>query len=88
MSSLSDYVTETEAAAMVNISAGKWAVWRHLRDHAPRIKQEQIFGVTAVRRDQLEAWCANGRKKVVDAFTRQKRRAMLRRLHKRVQARR
>ena len=87
MTDLTDYATETEAARMVGVSAGKGVVWRHLREHAPHIKQENIFGITAVRRDKLEAWCGNGRKKVVDAFTRQKRRAMLRRLHQKVQAR-
>ena len=85
MTDLRDFVTESEAARMVGVSAGKGVVWRHLASHAPHIKQEEIFGFTAVRRDQLEAYCASpNRKKVVDAFTRQKRRAMLRRLQAKV----
>lgn len=88
MSDLNDYVTETEAARIVGVSAGKGVVWRHLRDHAPHIKQEQLFGFTAVRRSALEAWRKNGRIQVMSAPARQKRKALLRRLQKIVEARR
>lgn len=88
MTDLTDYVTETEAAKMVGVSAGKGNVWRHLRKHAPHIKQVKLFGVTAVLRSSLAAYCERDRKKKVDAFTRNKRRAMLRRLHQKVEARR
>ncbi len=80
MTNLDNYVTETEAARLVGVSAGKGNVWRHLREHAPEIKLEQIFGVTAVNRADLEKYCQTRRSKVVDAFTHQKRRAQLRRL--------
>lgn len=83
MTNLSDYVTESEAARMVGVTAGKGSVWRHLADHAPHIKQGKVFGFTAVRRNELEAWCQNGRKKVIDAATHQKRRRMLRDLQQR-----
>ena len=83
MTNLNDYVTETEAARIVGVTAGKGSVWRHLADHAPHIKQEKIFGFTAVRRSDLEAWCENGRKRVVSVATMQKRRAMIRQLQQR-----
>jgi len=78
MTNLSDYVTETEAGEVVGVSVGKGNVWRHLREHAPEIELEQIFGVTAVKRADLEKYCKTKRLKVVDAFTHQKRRAQLR----------
>lgn len=87
MTNLNDYVTETEAARLVGVTAGKGSVWRHLADHAPHIKQEKMFGVTAVRRADLEAWCRNGRKQVVDVATLRKRRRMLRQLQQRMASR-
>lgn len=84
MTNLSDYVTESEAAKMLDLTPAKGVVWRHLADHAPHIKQEKLFGVTAVRRADLEAWCRNGRKQVVDVATLRKRRRMLRQLQKRM----
>ncbi len=87
MTNLSDYVTETEAAKLVGVSAGKGNVWRHLRQHAPDVKLEQIFGVTAVKRADLEAYCQARETKRVDAFTHEKRRAQLRRLREAYQKR-
>lgn len=87
MPNIEDYVTEKEAAEMVGVSAGKGSVWRHLATHAPHIKQDQVFGYTAVRRDALEAWCKNGRKRVVDVATLRKRRRMLRQLQQRIASR-
>lgn len=84
MTNLNDYVTESEAARMVGVTAGKGSAWRHLTDHAPHIKQEKLFGMTAVLRSDLEAWCGNGRQQVVDAATKQKRVAMIRQLHRQV----
>lgn len=84
MTNLSDYVTESEAAKMLDLTPAKGVVWRHLADHAPHIKQEKLFGVTAVRRTDLEAWCRNGRKQVVDVATLRKRRRMLRQLQQRM----
>lgn len=84
MTNLNDYVTESEAAKMLDLTPAKGVVWRHLADHAPHIKQEKLFGVTAVRRADLEAWCRNGRKQVVDVATLRKRRRMLRQLQQRM----
>lgn len=64
MSDIRDYVTETEAARMVGVTAGKGSVWRHLREHAPHIEMVELFGYTAVQRDVLRAYCDNGRKRV------------------------
>ena len=84
MTNLSDYVTETEAARMVGVTAGKGSVWRHLDDHAPHIKQEKVFGFTAVRRADLDEWCRNGRKQVIDIATRRNKRRILRELQQRM----
>lgn len=84
MTNLNDYVTEGEAAKMLDLTPAKGVVWRHLANHAPHIKQEKLFGVTAVRRADLEAWCRNGRKQVVDAATQQKRQAVIRQLQQRM----
>lgn len=84
MTNLNDYVTESEAAKMLDLTPAKGVVWRHLTDHAPHIKQEKLFGVTAVRRADLETWCRNGRKQVVDVATLRKRRAVIRQLQQRM----
>jgi len=84
MTNLNDYVTEGEAAKMLDLTPAKGVVWRHLANHAPHIKQEKLFGVTAVRRADLENWCRNGRKQVVDVATLRKRRAVIRQLQQRM----
>lgn len=85
MTKIADYVTETEAARMVGVTAGKGSVWRHLRQHAPHIELVELFGYTAVRRDVLRAYCENGRKRV---YRGQKQTALaaIRRAHRQFEA--
>lgn len=87
MTNLNDYVTESEAARLVGVTAGKGSVWRHLATRAPHIKQEKVFGFTAVRRTDLEDWCRNGRKQVIDIATRRNKRRILRDLQQRMASR-
>ncbi|MCB1714781.1 MAG: hypothetical protein KDK05_06570 [Candidatus Competibacteraceae bacterium] len=61
MTDLTDYATETEAARIVGVSAGKGVVWRHLREHAPHIELVELFGYTAVKKEDLKQYMAQKR---------------------------
>jgi len=59
MSDIRDYVTRSEAAQIVGVVPGY--VWDHLSHFAPQVEQVSLFGFTAVRRDELQDYCENGR---------------------------
>lgn len=58
MAELSDYVTEGDAARMLNLAPGTGNVWRHLREHAPHIELVELFGYTAVHKVALQRYAA------------------------------
>ena len=58
MAELSDYVTEGDAARMLNFAPGTGNVWRHLREHAPHIELVELFGYTAVHKVALQKYAA------------------------------
>ena len=51
-----EYLTESQAARMLGLAPGKGNAWRHLRDHAPRVPLVTLFGLTAVKKSDIQAY--------------------------------
>jgi hypothetical protein len=51
-----EYLTESQAAKLLSLAPGKGNAWRHLRDQAPHVPLVTLFGLTAVKKSDIQAY--------------------------------